>query len=434
MPPKASPHASARMAWRSLDIALGVIALMAVLSFFSGLKGWLHILPILSLILLAVCGLVFRLVRFINRAEREQDHYDSQVFLESIVENIPDMIFVKEAESLRFVRFNKAGEQLIGHPREALIGKNDFDFFTPTQARFFIEKDRDVLAQKKLIDIAEERIQTPRGERVLHTKKIPVCDETGRPQYLLGISEDITQRKKEEYELQQSRKLNTLGRLAAGVAHEINNPLSVILGFAQSLVKHTGIPEADLSALRSIEQEAIRCRTLVQDLLQFSRARKSGGGMQEDPVKILDSALSLVGTQAKIRGIDVKREVIGNIPHATMDATQIQQVIINLCSNALDAMAKGGVLTVGLFSEGDELKIRVSDTGQGIPPDIRDKIFDPFFTTKEAGKGTGIGLSLVFDIVQKHHGTIELQSELGQGTTFTVRLPLALPPDAAVAA
>jgi signal transduction histidine kinase len=140
---------------------------------------------------------------------------------------------------------------------------------------------------------------------------------------------------------------------------------------------------------------------------------------------MLENALSLVEAQAKVKRLEVRKELAANVPGIEMNGNQIQQVIINLCSNAMDAMPDGGILTVALSPEKDGIAIRVTDTGSGIPKDIRDKIWEPFFTTKGVGKGTGLGLSLVFEIVQKHQGRIDLESEIGKGTTLTLHLPLS---------
>jgi two-component system NtrC family sensor kinase len=221
-------------------------------------------------------------------------------------------------------------------------------------------------------------------------------------------------------------RLTAIGQLAAGVAHELNNPLSVILGFSQSALRQ---PMADASlrtALKAIERESQRCKRLVQDLLNFSRLPKPGKVM-EDPVQVVEGALSLVETQARIQHVGLIRDFASDLPALYLDRHRIQQMVINLCINAMDAMPKGGQLTVALApapgpdTEG-AVEMRVTDTGTGIPVEIRERIFEPFFTTKESGKGTGLGLSLVRDIVKEHDGRLEVSSQQGEGTTFTVRL------------
>jgi len=221
-------------------------------------------------------------------------------------------------------------------------------------------------------------------------------------------------------------RLIAIGQLAAGVAHELNNPLSVILGFSQSALRLPIENEMLRTSFKAIERESQRCKRLVQDLLNLSRLPRPGKVM-ENPIQIIDGALSLVEAQARIHNIDVIRHFDADLPMIHCDQHRIQQMVINLCLNGMDAMPHGGQLTVRLsrLSEAESpmtLKISVTDTGTGIPPEIRERIFEPFFTTKEQGKGTGLGLSLVHDVVKEHEGRLEVMSKLGQGTTFTIRL------------
>ncbi|WP_224243367.1 ATP-binding protein [Hyalangium gracile] len=225
-------------------------------------------------------------------------------------------------------------------------------------------------------------------------------------------------------QLVQSRKMAAVGQLAGGVAHEINNPLAVILGFAQGMERR--VPEKDPLRLpvTSIVREALRCKNLVQELLTFSRTGKKNFE-SVDVNALARSTLVLIEARAKTQGVKLITEFADGLPTLQANKTQLQQVLVNLGTNALDVMKGGGTLTVrsrpnpkgGVFLE-------VVDTGGGIPTDVLPRIFEPFFTTKGVGEGTGLGLSLVYEIVQQHRGDIEVDSTPGQGTRMTVSLPV----------
>lgn len=229
----------------------------------------------------------------------------------------------------------------------------------------------------------------------------------------------------ERSRLYQSEKMASLGQLAAGVAHEINNPLGVILGFAQALTIDLDDADPLSLPLKSIEREAVRCRNLVQDLLVFSRLGKSAAeefDFNENTI----SALNIIEAQARIKSVEIVKD-LGALEPFHGDKGQLLQAVVNIGNNALDAMPDGGRVSVSTRQDGSGEQGRVvlefSDTGIGIPEESQARIFDPFFTTKEVGKGTGLGLSLTYEIVQRHHGTIRVKSAVGQGTTIIVSLP-----------
>jgi PAS domain S-box-containing protein len=251
-------------------------------------------------------------------------------------------------------------------------------------------------------------------------------DPQGKAVRLIRATTDLTDRKGMEARMLQSEKLSAMGHLAAGVAHEINNPLGVILGFAQAVLRRLPDGESPFEKpLKSIEREALRCKALVQDLLTFSRASDAEQEMMglNDCV---DGALSLVLAQSKMSKVEMHRALADSLPPILGNRNQIQQVIINLANNAIDAMPKGGALTVKTELLVDLASawvcLKVSDTGTGIPPEILSRIFEPFFTTKPVGSGTGLGLSLVYEIVKKHGGQVEVESKPGL-TEFCVRFP-----------
>lgn len=239
---------------------------------------------------------------------------------------------------------------------------------------------------------------------------------------------ELVERKKLESMIVQSEKMAAIGQLAGGVAHEINNPLGVILGFSQSVVRRLKPGDPLEIPLTAIEREAIRCKNLVQDLLTFSRVNKAGKEII-DLQEAIEGALTLVLAQSKVKNVELTKEFAAGCK-ISGNRTQIQQIIVNLCNNAMDAMPRGGKLMVSSkkvkSEEREGVEVRVRDTGMGISKEIQSQIFNPFFTTKEAGKGTGLGLSLVYELVAKHDGKISLESEVDQGTEFRVFFPLSI--------
>lgn len=239
--------------------------------------------------------------------------------------------------------------------------------------------------------------------------------------------------------LARSEKLASLGQLSASIAHEINNPLAGILTFARLMIRmlETGPPDdatraACLKNLSLIQRESERCTVIVRNLLDFARVRPLELKVF-DPLRALEEALSLAAHKMQIQGITVVRRFEGT-GSVNADFGQLRQAFMNILLNACDAMPAGGTLTLTsyFFSGSREVDIGVADTGAGIAPELLSRIFDPFFTTKE--KGTGLGLSVVYGIVEKHGGSMRVTSSAGQGTTMTIRLPLAAEGGAASAA
>jgi signal transduction histidine kinase len=221
----------------------------------------------------------------------------------------------------------------------------------------------------------------------------------------------------------QSEKMAAIGQLAAGVAHEINNPLGVILGFGQGIQRRLGAGDALALPTKAIVREALRCKQLVQELLTFSRIGKAGLETV-DLNELIRSSATLLEAKAQIQMVEIELK-LGDVPLlGEANRSQLQQVIVNLGSNALDAMTDGGVLTVRTRNAGDDaVVLELADTGPGIPQDVKARMFEPFFTTKDVGQGTGLGLSIVYEVVRQHQGAIDVESELGVGTRFTIRLP-----------
>ncbi|MES1178636.1 MAG: ATP-binding protein [Myxococcales bacterium] len=401
---------------------------------------------------------------------------DPHAFLDAIIENIPHMIFVKDAERLAFSRFNRAGEELLGMPRSALLGKTDHDFWPPDQVEHFIAKDRETLSADKLLEIDEEPIQTARGLRWLRTKKIPLRDSAGVPRYLLGISEDITEQKlvyeelqrtrqeleqrviertaelsrlnaelsqeiqerklaeeallKSQEQLRQAHKMEAVGLLAGGVAHDFNNLLTVIAGYAETLLGDEQTSPSVRDDLSQISRAAEQAATLTRQLLAFSRRQVLKPEVLDLNLIVLD--LEKMLTRLIGEDISLRVQLSARPALVKADPGQIEQVILNLVVNARDAIESGGRISiesshVELSESGQSPRssvlLSVKDTGQGMDEATRARIFEPFFTTKERGRGTGLGLATVYGIVEQSGGSISVQSEPGVGSTFKVFLP-----------
>ena len=235
---------------------------------------------------------------------------------------------------------------------------------------------------------------------------------------------------KAENRLLQSEKQASVGRLAAGVAHEINNPLTGVLTFTRLLLKSEDMTEKSRSHLQKIAESTVRIRKIVKGLLDFSRQTELDRE-STDINKLLNSTISLMENQALVKGVSIEFNSGENLPDVILDRSQIQGVFLNIIINALDSIESGGTIVVSTgismsASDTDQkgLEISISDTGCGISPEDLDRLFEPFFTTKEVGKGTGLGLAVSFGIVQRHGGSIRVQSEVGRGSTFTIWIPI----------
>ena len=264
----------------------------------------------------------------------------------------------------------------------------------------------------------------------ISTSEIGVLQKTFADMITSLQERDRRLRAESEIKLLQSEKQASVGRLAAGVAHEINNPLTGVLTFSHMLLQRKDIGGEIRTDLETIAQQTERVRKIVKNLLDFSRQTELNPELT-DINHLVESVVSMMKNQALVKGIDLQCNPDEGLPLLTLDANQIQSVLFNLLLNALDATKQDEtiVVTTGIGISGNAadpqgVEITVRDTGCGISAEHLDKLFDPFFTTKEVGRGTGLGLAVSYGIVQRHGGTIWVQSEVGKGSTFTVWLPL----------
>jgi PAS domain S-box-containing protein len=346
-------------------------------------------------------------------------------FRENIIENSPDAI-VCIRKGGEIIIFNSAAEKLLGYRKWEVIGKMNIVQIYPPGVAKAIMKD---LRSK---DFGGSGILQKREVSLLDrdANEIPVyisaalLYEDGRETGSVGVFTDLREKQKLEKQLLRSEKLSSLGKLSAGIAHEINQPLTGVLTFAHLLLKRFKDDEKTRKDLEIIVRETTRIRGIVQGILDFARETL----MQKKPRRIeevLDQTLEIIVHQQRFFGVELKKEYDRSIPEVVMDANLMEQVFMNLILNALDSMHGSGQLTVRTHRVGQAVEVDFSDTGAGMPEEILDKIFDPFFTTKDSteGMGMGLGLAVSYGIVKNHNGDIQVASKLGAGSTFTIRLP-----------
>jgi PAS domain S-box-containing protein len=362
-----------------------------------------------------------------RRRESEQALRSSERFLDSIVENLPNMVFVKESTALRFDRINRAGEALLGIDRAALVGKNDFDFFPKEQAEFFQARDRETLSNGVVVDIPEEPIQGKSGELWLHTKKVPILGEDGEPRFLLGISEDITERRKATAAIKAARDASEaankeLEAFSYAVAHDLRAPLRAIDGFAHAIEEDCSgqLDAAGLDHLRRIRTASARMGELIDGLLRLSRVAR--GEIGRAPVD-LTRMVRQIGARLKEahpeRSVDL---VVDEGLVAEGDSHLLGAALENLLTNAWKFTGKCADPRIEVHKkmEGGRPVFLVRDNGAGFEQAYAHKLFGAFqrlHATKDF-EGTGIGLATVHRIVERHGGRIWAEGEVGRGATF----------------
>ena len=380
------------------------------------------------------------LERVMARKDAEEEQRRSEVFLNSVVENLPHMIFVKRADDLTFVQFNRAAEELLGYPREQFLGKNDYDFFPADQADQFIATDRRVLQGRGIVDISEEQIQTRlHGERTLHTKKIPLLNAKGEPEYLLGISEDITERKLADQELtrvrdEAERANHAKSEFLSRMSHELRTPLNAVLGFAQLL--ELDVTPEQRASVAHIRRAGVHLLDLINEVLDISRIESGHMALSPEPVlvsEVVDEALDLIRPLASACGLTLSPEATSTCQrHIVADRQRIKQVLLNLLSNAVKYNRAGGSVAVSCRQvtgpRGPRLRITVRDTGVGIAEADLDRLFTPFDrlgAEQTDIEGTGVGLALSLRLVEAMGGELTVTSQPGEGTAFSVTMALA---------
>ncbi len=393
--------------------------------------------------------------------------------IESVLDNLPVALFAKEVtDNFRFVLWNKKQEEVTTIPAERALGKNDYDLFSNESADYFRKVDQSVLKRGKATEVPEEIITTENQREVhLRTIKIPVHDqETGRI-LIVGISEDVSEqvqsrrqldrlnrhllRANEELQITQlqliqAEKLESIGRLAAGVAHEVKNPLGLLLLGVDYLSQGILPDDPNLPTILQQMRDAVgRADRIVRGLVDFSSQR----ALTREPTdlaSVIEAVLLLAKHEIVRSNTTVDVQIRDGLPLVFLDMSKFEQVLINLVINAIQAMESSksrhleihaweetlsnvsrneGARTRELFRSGDRVVIlEIRDSGPGIAPSDANRLFDPFFTTKATGKGTGLGLSVARRIIELHSGTLSLKNRTGEsGAVARIVLPTKIP-------
>jgi two-component system, NtrC family, sensor kinase len=349
-------------------------------------------------------------------------------FNENILESLDDGLVVFDPDE-RIVRWNRALESFYGVAREAAIGRLLGDIFDPpfVEALRAARHEHPYGATLYRVPLSSRENETPR--LLVNATEVPLQNSSGDDDAVVGmllLIEDITDHVRLEEQLQISEKMASIGLLAAGVAHEVNTPLTGISSFTQMLLEGADPNDPKTVLLEKIERQTFRAAKIVNGLLNLSRpGTASNERIDVDLNAVITDVFSLLEHQFAVGSIKVRRELSSSAATVLGIEHQLQQVFLNLFLNARDAMPRGGWLSVSTRVEGDRVVAEIADTGSGIPSEQIARIYDPFFTTKSIARGTGLGLSITYGIVREHDGTIDCDSAVGQGTRFTLALPLA---------
>ncbi|MGD9238415.1 MAG: ATP-binding protein [Desulfobacterales bacterium] len=360
--------------------------------------------------------------RYADKLKRSEESY------RSLIESADDMIYTidKECKILSINRYfadliEKKDEEIVGHNIRSFI-----EYIAPSDVYEVLEK---VFEKCETIGV-EESLRIGAREYLFDTKYKPIMTNEGQVSTVLVISRDITEHRRIEEQLFHTEKLASLGSLSAGVAHEMNNPVGIILGFSELLLEKFPEDSKEYNMLKTIERQATNCQRIVENLLTFARIPEKAA-IETDIVDDIQKVFNVVTNTLLTKKVNLKNEITEDLPMVRGDGQQLEQVFLNIINNAVAAMGDaGGILTISAKRSNNMVSISFADTGPGIPLENRDKIFEPFFTTKKVGEGTGLGLSVSHAIVSKFGGDIRVKSETSAesgetGTTFTVLLPVA---------
>jgi two-component system NtrC family sensor kinase len=355
-------------------------------------------------------------------------------FLSNLINRSVDGIIAVDMKG-NIIIFNESAEKLFGYTaEEAKENVHITKIYRPGFAKEIMRmlRSEDYGGVGKMETIEAIAVNKDGEEIPCNLSAAIIYDKDGKEVASVGIFSDLRERKLMQRELEethmkllQSEKMSSLGKLAAGIAHEINNPLGGIMIFANMMLEEMEENEERSDDLKRIVSEATRCKNIVKGLLEFSRQTDSKMELN-DLNRLLEQGMALLENQSIFHNIKIVKDFDKALPLVNCDSARLSQVFINFILNAVDAMGKKGTFTIKTNYKKDKntAVIEFTDTGCGIPEEIINKIFDPFFTTKEVGEGTGLGLSMSYGIIKDHGGTIDIRSKVGEGTTFIIELPV----------
>jgi PAS domain S-box-containing protein len=356
-------------------------------------------------------------------SERTAQLKESEEKYRLLMEKASDAIILIDCTRATIIDANEKGEDLLGCKKNQLIGESLRKYIAPEDYHR-IEEKYPSLFIKKREDFLGVVILNKKGKELITDVNLSLITYAEH-QLIQCIFHDLTNRKLMQEQLMNNEKLAAIGVLAASVAHEINNPLSIISGFAEELSNKIKENEKGFEEVNIINQEVTRLSGLVKDLLKFARPSKTSIQAIEI-LELLKRTHSLVRSRLRSAKVNWVQSISDDLPKVFADDTQILQVLINVIINALDAMPNGGEIRFScIVNKPDNLILTITDTGHGIPPNVLDKIFDPFYTTKEL-KGTGLGLTICKQIMEENKGTIFISSEVNVGTSVKLTLPTIL--------
>ena len=373
-----------------------------------------------------------------DRRRAELAARESEQRFRCLSENSPEIIYTLEYDGA-FSYVNPAWGKVLGHEPAEVIGQYFINFVKKKETRKYVRLFKNIRDHKETITNATGTlIHKDKSSRLFNLSGAPNLDTTGQVTGMVGLLKDITEQQRLQSQLIQAQKMEALGTLAGGVAHDFNNILSAIIGYSELALLHATDGLQVNNNLQEVLRASHRAKDLVKQILSFSRKSKEKL-KPADVTPIVKEALKLLRASLPST-IEIREHIDSEVAIIEADLTQVHQLIMNLCTNAASAMDEEvGLIKVRLknadlkalssttnsnIDPGPYLKLSVSDTGHGMPPEVLEKIFDPYFTTKEKGKGTGLGLAVVHGIVERHRGHITVESIPAKGTTFSVYFPI----------